>query len=45
MPRTGHRTKDILTAPINQAILDTVGSQDILLDYQQADHLPDLFQP
>ena len=45
MPRTGHRTKDILTAPINQAILDTVGSQDILLDYQQADQLPDLFQP
>lgn len=46
MPKTGHRTKDILTAPIvNQAILDTVGSQDILLDYQQTDQPPDLFKP
>jgi hypothetical protein len=46
MPRTGHRTKDILTAPtVNQAILDTIGSQDILLDYQQTDQPPDLFKP
>ena len=35
MPKTGHRVKDVLTAPISQAVLDTFDSSETLLDYQQ----------
>jgi hypothetical protein len=36
MPKTGHRLKDFLTAPIlDPGIMDTVSSSDTLLDYQQ----------
>ena len=35
MPKTGHRVKDVLTAPISKAVLDTFDSSETLLDYQQ----------
>jgi hypothetical protein len=36
MPRTGHRLRDFLTAPIlDPGIMDAVSSSDTLLDYQQ----------
>ena len=43
MPKTGHRVKDVLIAPINQAVLDTFGSTDSLLPYQ-SEPLPDLIK-
>ena len=43
MPKTGHRVKDVLTAPISQAVLDTFDSSETLLDYQQQP-TPDLIK-
>ena len=43
MPKTGHRVKDVLTAPISQAVLDTFDSSDSLLPYQP-EPLPDLIK-
>lgn len=43
MPKTGHRVRDVLTAPISQAVLDTFDSSETLLDYQQQP-TPDLIK-
>ena len=43
MPKTGHRVKDVLSAPISQAVLDTFDSTDSLLPYQ-SEPLPDLIK-
>ena len=43
MPKTGHRVKDVLSAPISQAVLDTFDSPDSLLPYQR-EPLPELIK-
>ena len=43
MPKTGHRVKEVLTAPISLAVIDTFDSTDSLLPYQ-SEPLPDLIK-